>query len=202
MSVLKRVSILVPLAGYLLCALPACSSDDPSTSRVLLTSTVGAGNQTGVNDQTKCQLAPGNPWVTIGDPFNSTSVFDGDQNSGNTVSISCKVYPETDGFHVEATAKNGTQGAVTIVGHFLANTPSVSLDSPITGISASFARADTGNFNQSDCTVTYSSNNAYEGVAAGRVWADIDCPKATYASQGRTCDGSAMFKFENCAQTP
>ena len=202
MSLLKRVSILVPLAGYFLCAVPACSSDDPSTPRVLLTSVLGAGNQADVNDQTKCQLAPGNSWVTIGDPYNQTSVYDGDQNNGNTVGVTCKVYPETDGFHVEATAKNGNQGAVTIVGHFLPNTPSVSADSPITNISASFARADTGNFNQSDCTVTYTDNNQYMGVAAGRVWANIDCEKATYSTQGRTCDVSAMFKFENCQQTP
>ena len=203
MSLMKRAAILVPLAAYFLCAAPACSSDSPATPRVLMQSYLGAGNQQGVNDSTVCSFSARDPWVMIGDPTTSASVADGDtdQATGNTVSVSCKVYPEGDGFHVEASAKLGAQGALTVAGHFVANTPAVSADTPIQNISASFSRADTGSFNQSTCTVTYTTNPQYMGVAAGRVWADIDCPTATYSSQNKTCEGSASFKFENCVDT-
>ena len=200
---LKYVSILIPMAGFILCSAPACSSDTPSTPRVSLASYLGAGTQAGVNDSTVCSFAADSTWILVGDPTTTTSVADGDTDSatGNTVSVSCKVYSETDGFHVEANAKLGVQGAVTISGHFTANTGNTSAPA-ITNIEADFSRADTGSFTESDCTVTYASNPQYMGVAGGRVWADIDCPKATYASQNKTCEGKATFKFENCAMTP
>ncbi|MGH7281182.1 MAG: hypothetical protein ACRELY_06650 [Polyangiaceae bacterium] len=200
MSLMKRAVLLVPLAAYFLCAAPACSSDSPATPRVLLQSNLGAGNQQGVNDSTVCSFSARDPWVTIGDPTNSASVADGDTdgNTGQVVSVSCDVTPEGDGFHVQASAQLGSQGAVTVTGHFTNNTPAVSADTPIQNISASFSRADTGSFTESTCTVTYTTNPQFMGVAAGRVWADIDCPTATYSSQNKTCEGTASFKFENC----
>jgi hypothetical protein len=203
MKSLKYVSILIPLSAFVLCATPACSSDSPSTARVSLASYLGAGNQAGVNDSTQCPLSAQSPWVLIGDPTNTTSVSDGDTDSatGNTVSVNCKVYPEGDGFHVEANAKLGVQGAVTISGHFTANTGDASAPA-MTNIGGDFSRADTGSFTQSTCTATYTTNPQFMGVAAGRIWADFDCPTATYTSQGKTCEGKATFKFENCSDTP
>ena len=203
MKSLKYVSILIPLTGLILLATPACSNDTPSTPRVSLQSYLGAGTQAGVNDSTVCSFAADSTWILIGDPTTTTSVSDGDTDSatGNTVSVSCKVYPETDGFHVEANAKLGVQGAVTVSGHFTTNTGDTSAPA-LTNIEADFSRADTGSFTQSTCTASYTSNPQYMGVAAGRIWADIDCPTATYASQNKTCEGKASFKFENCASTP
>lgn len=204
MSLMKRAVLLVPLAAYFLCAAPACSSDSPATPRVLMQSYLGAGNQQGVNDATVCSFSARDPWVMIGDPTNASSVADGDtdQATGNVVSVTCSVTPDGDGFKVAASAKLGSQGAVTITGHFLANTPAVSADTPIQNVSASFSRADTGSFTQSTCTVTYTTNPQFMGVAAGRVWADLDCPTATYSSQNKTCEGTATFKFENCDGAP
>lgn len=200
MSLFKRATILIPLAGYFLCSAPACSSDSQATPRVWLTSTLGAGSQQGVNDATVCQFSAQDPWIFIGSETASVSDGDTDSATGNTVSVTCTVVPEGDGFHVQASAKLGSQGAVTVTGHFANNTPAVSTDSPIQNISAAFSRADTGTFTESTCTATYTTNPQYMGVAAGRVWVDIDCPTATYASQNRTCEGKAMLKFENCGQ--
>lgn len=202
MKSLKYVSILIPLTGLILLATPACSSDTAATPRVELASYLGAGTQAGVNDSTVCSFAADSTWILIGDPTNQTSVSDGDTDpaTGNAVSVTCSVYPETDGFHVDANAKLGVQGAVTISGHFTANTGDSSL--VLSNIEADFSRADTGSFTESNCTATYTSNPQYEGVAAGRIWADIDCPTATYASQSKTCEGKATFKFENCSMTP
>jgi hypothetical protein len=202
MKSLKYVSILIPLSGLILLATPACSSDSPATARVSLQSYLGAGSLPGVNDSTVCSFAADSTWILIGDPTNQTSVSDGDTDSatGNTVSVTCKVYPETDGFHVEASAKLGVQGAVTVSGHFTANTGDSTL--VLQNIAADFSRSDTGSFTESNCTATYTSNPQYEGVASGRIWADVDCPTATYASQSKTCEGKATFKFENCAMSP
>ncbi|MEO8875619.1 MAG: hypothetical protein ABI461_08535 [Polyangiaceae bacterium] len=197
----KVVSVVISLAGLAIFATPACSSDSPSTPRVSLSSFLGAGNQKGINDSTICKLASKSTWILIGDPTTTTSVFDGDKDSatGNTVNVTCSVIAAGDGFDVKASAKLGVQGAVTITGHFVGNTPAVTADTPMTNIAVDFSRADTGTFAESTCTATYTSNNTYEGVAAGRVWADVECPTATNNSQGATCDGSATFKFENCA---
>jgi hypothetical protein len=40
------------------------------------------------------------------------------------------------------------------------------------------------------------------GVAAGRLWADLDCPTATDSVNEKICEGKATFKFENCAMAP
>jgi len=204
MTFSKIVSVLIPLAGLALVALPACSSDSPSTPRVSLASYLGAGTQAGINDNTACPFSSQSTWVLIGDPSTTTSVFNGDTDSstGQTVSVTCTVSADGDGFAVKASAKLGAQGAVTVTGHFLANTPAVTADTPINNISVDFSRGDSGTYAESLCTATYTSNPQYMGVAAGRVWADVECPLLRNSSQNKTCDGHATFKFENCQSTP
>lgn len=175
------------------------TSDAPP--RVWLASYLGAGSAGGPNDETHCPFTAQSDWILIGDPSTTTSIANGDIDSatGNTVNVSCSVVPETDGFHVEASAMLGVQGGVTISGHFTANTGTTLV---LQNIDANFSRADTGSFVESTCTASYTSTPQQMGVAAGRVWADIDCTTATKSAQSETCEGKASFKFENCVQAP
>jgi hypothetical protein len=143
------------------------------------------------------------PWIPIGDQTTTTSLANGDTDTatGNIVNVTCNVHSETDGFHVEATASLGAQGGVTLSGHFTANTGDTNAP-PLTNITANFFRADTGSYVESTCTASYTTTPQEMGVAAGRVWADLDCPTATYSAQNKTCEGKATFKLENCALAP
>jgi hypothetical protein len=77
----------------------------------------------------RCSFAAQSTWIPIGDPTTGISLSDGDTDpvTDNVVSVSCNVYPETDGFHVQASAILGAQGGVTISGHFTANTGDTTL---------------------------------------------------------------------------
>jgi hypothetical protein len=48
------------------------------------------------------------------------------------------------------------------------------------------------------CSLVYTTN--YQGVAAGRVWGEITCPKVTNSGAGVACQAVAQFRFENCDQ--
>ncbi|MEO6420726.1 MAG: hypothetical protein ABIP39_15040 [Polyangiaceae bacterium] len=172
-----------------------CSSNTPATPRVAISSQLGQGDMVGVNDHAKCQLVT-EPWVVIGD--NTHPVSDGDQQGGSGVSVTCSVTPSGDGFTVAASASLTGQGSVVISGHVvgMANvTPQQQ-----TNITAVFSKGDTGSFRDTACTIDFSSN-VNMGFAPGRIWGQLTCPTATYDSQGRTCLGSAEFRFENCGGT-
>ena len=40
----------------------------------------------------------------------------------------------------------------------------------------------------------------FQGVAAGRVWGQLDCPNANRQDTGASCQALAQFRFENCTQ--
>lgn len=196
MNLLKSAALVAVVGlGILPSVVAGCSSPAPATPRVAISSQLGNGGVTGVNDSAKCQLAT-EPWVVIGD--NTHPVSDGDQQGGSNVNVSCSVTASGDGFNVSANAVLQGQGSVTISGHFvgMANAPPPA-QMNITGV---FSKGDTGSFRDTACTVDFSSNDKM-GFAPGRVWGQITCPTASFESQGRTCKGFAEFRFENCGGT-
>ena len=48
------------------------------------------------------------------------------------------------------------------------------------------------------CTVRYTTS--FQGVAPGRVWGEITCPKAENAGAQTSCAATAKFRLENCTQ--
>ncbi len=192
MILLKSAALVAVVGLGVALVSVGCSSPAPATPRVAITSQVGPGDKPDVNGSAKCQLVT-EPWVVIGD--NTHPVSDGDSQGGSPVSVNCSVTASGDGFNVSASASLTGQGSVVITGHFvgMANVP----PQPQTGITATFQKGDTGSFRDTACTVDFSMNTNM-GFAPGRVWGTLTCPQATYDSQGRTCLGSAEFRFENC----
>ena len=199
MNTLRSVAlVVVPFAALAACSsatVVATPSDAGSSDsggklvvpRVTLDSELGPGVESGVNDTAKCQLTK-TPWVVIGDATHPVS--DGDTQTGTKVTVACRVAAEAGGFTVSAKASLGLN-SVQISGHF-------ENQGVQPNIHAVFSRGDTGTFAEDDCTARYTTGS--EGVAAGRVWAVLDCPHAVLAAQDRTCLGTAEFKFENCTQ--
>jgi len=169
----------------------ACSSDSPATPRIYLTSTLSPGNESGVNDGTKCLVT--GPWLAAGAKDQNNAVTP--VNSGdNGVTVTCTVAQEGDGFKVSANITQNGQGGLTVQGHFTASGQQ-------SHIRAVFARSDTGAFQEDDCTADYAPNPLM-GIAAGRVWGTLACPHETNdeSSPPHVCNGIAEFRFENCSQ--
>ena len=173
---------------------PACSETTPAVPRVILDSTIRPGS----NPQAACQISS-REWVQIG-KFGGIGTAPRPVDNGSTegsgqVSVSCGVLAEGDGFRISAstTLSGGEGGTVTINGLFS------TARQPQPNITVVFNRGDFGRFEQKDCVATYDVNpNA--GVASGRIWAKVTCPKATREG-GRACETEAQFRFENCEQT-
>lgn len=180
--------VMVPL-GLSLSA--GCSDDSPAVARAFLTSVVIPGK----DGAAVCQVHEAS-WVNIGSV--NAPVEDGKSQTGAGVGVTCRVVATGDGFDVFASAVLSGVGSVTISGKFT----SAGADKSVRAV---FQRGDVGGkFEENDCTVTY---DAGMGIAAGRVWGRLDCPKiqdltTSFGSppQPRTCAGSAEFRFENCAR--
>ena len=196
---LRRFSTLASFAsaaafvGALTGVLAACGSSTTYTPQVYIKASIGPGNTAATSS---CGFAAGTDWLDIGtsDGVEYSPVPSGSNLGGATVNVDCRVTPSGDGFDVDiTTSKTGedTGGSLSISGHFTSS----GVQSKITG---TFGQQIKGTFTAADCTVTYE--NQYMGVAAGRVWGVLDCPDANYASQMRTCDAQAEFRFENCGQ--
>ncbi len=180
--------------------LAACSDPVPAIPRVIVDSKIGPGT----NGQQVCQISS-QEWITIGNfggPGTSPRPVETDQPEGSgTVTVACSVLAEGDAFRVSARAtisNNPAQGlaggTVTITGLF--TSPRV----PQPNINVVFSRSDYGRFEQKDCVATYDVNEK-AGVASGRVWAEVVCPKAINNDNGeRKCETRAQFRFENCEQ--
>jgi len=187
---------VMAMAPFAMAALtPGCSSNSSPTPRVALFSQLG--NST-AHPQAECKLTFAD-WVDVGSvgdnkvPGSSTTpVDDGGQDQGHNIHVTaCSVTGEGDGFLVNVSVTVDGQGAFTVNGHF-------GKTGTQTGIQAVFSRGDTGTFTESDCTADYPRQEM--GVEAGRIWAQVHCPNEVFASQGRTCQGFAEFRFENCTQ--
>jgi len=169
----------------------ACSEKAPIIQRVYLDTIMKPGS----NPAQKCQVGSG-AWLRIGEAADK-AVEDGASYDNGAVTVQCRVVPEGDAFSVNLTtqlkgAGDEKNGSVTIEGRFRA-------DGKQEGIRATFANGQYGSFVQDDCTVEYTGGTP-QGVAAGRVWGVITCPKITNDSQDRVCEGTGEFKFENCSQ--
>jgi len=182
----------------------ACAEDTQATPRVIFSSSIVPGK----HPVSECPET--GTWFTIGafpnpdlgreDPANPESplkdpgrpVEDGANEQSGKVTISCAVVPNGDAFDVRATAELSGQGGgfFQVVGTFRAQG-----EQP--GITVSLAK-EGRSYKQNDCVARYTTST--QTVAAGRVWAEIDCPKLEAPSIQRTCTGSMQFRFENCGQ--
>jgi hypothetical protein len=196
----RRHQALVAALVLALPAVIACSSDKKATPRVTFESQVGPGSH-----GTDCTET--GQWVSIGsfgnpaagtNPDNTPKepvvpVDDGGSFLQGSASVTCSVTAEGDGFHVSATAKlTGAGGGFFFIdGHF---TPSG--DQP--NIQATFGSNERGSYTEAKCVARYSQ--PLQTVAAGRVWADIECDDAELKSQLKTCKFDGTFRFENCEQ--
>jgi hypothetical protein len=174
----------------------SCADDQKATPQVIFDGRIQNG--TGNDCQDEGSL------FKIGDFGNqnsepkvaSTAIRDGQAWEQGTVSVSCTVTPAgADEFNVAASVdlSKATGGFMRIDGKFKTSGEQ-------TGIHAIFSSRRTLNtYEQLDrqCTVTYPQ---FGGVASGRVWGEIKCPKAENVGAQKACEGIAEFRFENCAQ--
>jgi len=192
------------LAAVMILALPAavgaCSSDKKATPRVTFESQVSPGSH-----GTDCSET--GTWVAIGsfgNPGAGTKedgspkepvvpVDDGTDFGQGNAGVTCSVTAEGDGFHVSATANltGAGGGSFFVDGHFTATG-----DQP--HISATFTSNERGAYTEHECVARYTEQ--LQTVAAGRVWATLECDDAELKSQLKTCKFDATFRFENCVQ--
>jgi hypothetical protein len=128
----------------------------------------------------------------------SKPVKDGDTYNQGTVGVSCSVKPAgPDEFDVSASLSlSGSPG-----GTFTLTQARVKTSGDQTGIRAVIAKRPGGNVYQqrtADCTIRYIA--AHQGVAAGRIWGQIECPKVTNSTALTACKLVADFRLENCEQ--
>jgi hypothetical protein len=195
---------IVSIALVVGAASVGCSSPAQATPRVTFDSTVTAGT----HPQAGCGKT--GPWFTIGsfgtpnihtDPADPASplvdpvrpVDDGAADQQGTVSISCSVTAAGDGFDVRATVEltGATGGAASMFGHVLASgdNPNVTLNLT--------KSAET--FKSDACIVRYDAT-AGQAVAAGRIWATVDCADANNTVSSQLCASHVQIRLENCAQ--
>jgi hypothetical protein len=172
----------------LLVSSAGCEEDVKPRKQAVLRSSLLAG-AAGV---AKCRYGPPATWVDLareGDAGSDVPIPDGELNSR----IICRVAPSGDGFDVDAQIQvvGANGGTFSVKGRFTASGPQ-------SNIRAVYQKGDFGTFEQNDCTAQYTAN--YMGVAGGRVWAELECPKMVYSAQDRECRGTANFRFENCDQ--
>jgi hypothetical protein len=200
-----RFMSLAFVAGVVAMSANGCSDPEKAVSRVAFDSQI----QPGTHKSTECGQT--GTWFTIGsfgnpalgrtDPANPESplkdpvvpIDDGAPNQQGTVAVSCSVTPEGEGFHVAAHAEltGATGGAVTLQGHFnkTGDQPDIIVALTKRGVT----------FTDSHCTATFDTSLGH-AVAAGRVWAQVECPNSENPGAQQICASKAQFRFENCAQ--
>jgi hypothetical protein len=194
--VLGLATVLVPVLTQ------GCSDDTPANPRVTFDSAIAPGT----HSSTECPETGlwfkigsfGNPAAgqgPDGKPLDPVRPIDnGGSDQQGTASVTCSVTPEGDGFHIAATATldnaADNSGSFRIEGHMTATGDQSNLDVGIT--------KEGRTYTQHDCTAKYTT--ALQTVAAGRAWAELDCPNAENQSLQRICSVTGEFRFENCAQ--
>ncbi len=190
------VSLFTAAVPVAVLAAVGCGDPEPATPRVTLETELRIGENT---SQTCPQSGPlftiGNFGIP-GDAENPVSpVEDGQKEQQGTVNVTCAVTAAGNGiFDVRASTQlsGATGGLFKIEGQFRA-------EGVQTGIKATFSKQPFGVFESSDCTVTYEDPTRM-GVAAGRAWGVLVCPKSERKDTGSVCEARATFRFENCAQ--
>ncbi|MBX3229323.1 MAG: hypothetical protein KIT84_18115 [Labilithrix sp.] len=172
-----------------------CGEDEKATPQVVFSGDVQQA--TGKDCRDSGPLFEVGEFGNPGANLPSKPVKDGEAAGQGTVSIACSVVPSgTDEFAVDATVNlsGATGGLFKLEGKFKTTGEQTDLR-----VIASAKRSANG-YDQRDrgCIARYTDGM---GVAAGRVWAEIDCPNAINTSDdNRACRVTAQFRFENCAQ--
>ena len=188
------VSLCLPVLGLLGAG---CGEEEKATPQIIFEGRLTSGTGNNCKDFGELFL--------VGDFGNQASepkiaskpVKDGEPWEQGTASVSCSVTPAGgDEFNVAGSVfLSGAEGGLFRVdGKFKATGEQ-------TGIHAIFSSRRSGNtYEQLDrqCIVRYTTQ--FQGVAAGRVWGEITCPKAENSGAQTECEAIAQFRFENCAQ--
>lgn len=175
--------------------LVSCSNDSVAPPKAFVSAQVGPGNDKDAsgnptNGASQCQLTT-MTWISIG--TETTSVETGSAQGSAQVDVACSVKASGSVFAVSASATLSQAGTLSLSGNFTGTGTQ-------TPIRATFVRADTGTFRETDCTVEYAAGTN-QGVASGKVWGKLNCPALAFTTgQDRTCLGQAEFRFENCDQ--
>lgn len=182
-------SVLVALTGF------ACKDKVDATPRVVFESTLDPGTRSATQcGQNGTFFSVGSFGAPGDDEQPPAPVESGATAQQGSVSLSCSVIPEGDGFQLAAflTLTGATGGAFRVQGHFTA-----SGDQP--NISVSLTRGGQ-TYTQNDCKAQYTLPN--QTTAAGRSCANIVCPNAgnNSGTTEQLCEAKAQFRFENCSQ--
>lgn len=193
----------------------ACSDTTPPPPRAAIVTALGPGPQAPASD---CQLNTA-PVIIMGDPENAQSV---DNGSFGINSVDCTVAQSGANYAVSAQLIVKSKGSVTIQGTFKpldktkpapqqANVPTDASGNAIP-LTVVWNLADTGSFRETDCTAWYTNDQinpttstvlkAEMGVATGRFWATVYCPRALKVGDTtihKACQAVGEFKLENCA---
>jgi hypothetical protein len=131
------------------------------------------------------------PTLTFGSFSPPTPVKNGETVGGSTASVVCSVKTAQSGFSVSALASMTGGASVQVVGSLAASSPPGTL-------TGTFIFSDGTTFTRSGCTATYPPSG---GIAAGRVWAKLECPAEVGVSTlpGK-CVALGQVRFENCSQ--
>ncbi len=124
---------------------------------------------------------------------------------GGPIHITCTVSGSDPNFKVQLSASSDSTvsgGSLQIEGS------GISVASGSQSLTAAFVGTNYGEYQGTNCTLTYSYDNVtgpgIGGVAPGRIWGHVSCPGAvndgltTTNGQPSTCDAEADFVFENC----
>lgn len=124
---------------------------------------------------------------TAGSFGTSTPVRNGASEGGGTATVSCVVAGNSS-FTVSGKIILGNGSSLTVSGTLRSASPPGSLSGMLSDGKSSFTRTA--------CTATYPTGG---GIAAGRVWAELECG-ATGAGVPGSCGATVKVKFENCTQ--
>ena len=133
----------------------------------------------------------------LGDPSSGRStrpVKNGETFEEGVASVTCSVIPSGDAsYQVKGslTLSGPNGGGFDIDGSFAP-------DAEATGINVVVSRASGGTYSSTSCRARYTST--LQGVAPGRVWAEITCPAAASNDGSQSCDVVAQVRLENCTQ--
>lgn len=178
-----------------------CGEDEPATPQVIFEGNMQTTSATLEPDEKNCpETGPLFNIGMFGTPAAETTskpIKDGESDQQGKVAVTCSVVPAADGeFVVSATASlSGATG-----GSFTLRQVKMKSEGTSEGVSAVFSKRTGNVYNQNDAGCTITINPPNEGVAPGRVWGVVDCPKTTNASTLTACRAIARFRFENCTQ--
>lgn len=131
--------------------------------------------------------------TTASPPIPAKPVKNGESFASGTASVVCSVIPGAAGEHrVQATVSlsGAAGGSFRVDGTFRS-----SGEQPDLHVVAS--RQQGTSYESTACTARYAT--AFQGVAAGRLWAEVRCPD-TSSTDGGSCGVIAELRLENCGQ--